>query len=427
MSDYSIKSLKAREVLDSRGNPTVEVDLIIGDRYFRAMVPSGASTGVHEALELRDKDERYGGKGVRKAVENANNLIAPKIVGLDVREQKELDDLMCELDGTPTKSKLGANAILPVSMAAAKAAASLQEIPLYVHLANLSQRKGVTLPVPQLNVVNGGKHAGLENDIQEHMLMPVGAPNFSEALRMGAEAYHALKKILKKKFGALSTQLGDEGGFVPPLKTSEERLETMTQAVEEAGYSNEIYLALDCASSEFYHEGNYKLGDKAYSSGELVDHYKDLTEKFNIISIEDGMSEDDWSGWQEMTKKIGEKIQIIGDDLLVTNVERLKKAIELEAANSLLLKVNQIGTVSESIDAAKLSFDNGFSVVTSHRSGETEDPFIADLVVGLDAGQSKFGAPARSDRNAKYNQLLRIEEQLGERAVYAGKKFRKPI
>ncbi|MFH1722087.1 MAG: phosphopyruvate hydratase [Candidatus Altiarchaeota archaeon] len=427
MASFTIEKCVAREVLDSRGNPTVEADIFVAGHLFRAMAPSGASTGTHEALELRDKDDRYNGKGVRKAVENVNKILGPKIVGQDVREQKALDGLMNELDGTKTKSRVGANAILPISMASCKAVAGLIGKPLYAYLAELSGRKGVTLPVPQLNVVNGGKHAGMENDIQEHMYMPVGAKSFAEGLRMGVESYHTIKKMLKSKFGALSTQLGDEGGFVPPIKTSEERLELMVKATEEAGYGTEIALALDPASSEFFHEDHYQVGDTKYSSGEMVDFYADLVSKFPIVSIEDGMAEDDWGGWVEMNKKLGGKIQIMGDDLLVTNVERIKTAIEKEAANALLLKVNQIGSVTESIDAANLSFKSGWGVTVSHRSGETEDNFIADLVVGLDSGQSKFGAPARSERNSKYNQLLRIEEELGSKAKYAGKDFRKPM
>ncbi len=427
MTDFTISAVRAREVLDSRGNPTVEADLAVAGRVFRAMVPSGASTGVHEALELRDKDDRYGGKGVRKAVENANRVLAPKLIGHDVCDQEGLDQIMLDADGTPTKNALGANAILPLSMAAAKAAAALTDAPLYAYLADLAGRKGVTLPVPQLNVLNGGKHAGMENDVQEHMLMPVGASSFSEGLRMGAESYHTLKKMLKEKFGALATQLGDEGGFVPPINTTQERLDLMLAAAEQAGYGNEIALALDPASSEFFHGDHYQIGDSTYSPGDMVDFWADLADTYPIVSIEDGMAEDDWEGWSELVSKLGGKLQIMGDDLLVTNVERIQKAIEENAANALLLKVNQIGTVTESIAAATLSYESGWGVTVSHRSGETEDSFIADLVVGLDAGQSKFGAPARSERSAKYNQLLRIEEALGSGARYAGKDFRKPL
>jgi enolase len=421
-----VGSVHAREVLDSRGNPTVEVDLIAGG-LFRAVVPSGASTGTHEAVELRDGDKgRYNGKGVLKAVGNVNRVIAPKVMGFDVTDQRGLDQLMIELDGTENKGKLGANAILAVSMAACKAAAAASDKPLYAYIASLSKRGGVTLPVPQLNVINGGKHAGKENDIQENMYMPVGAKNFAEAIRMGAETYHALKKMLKDRYGVHAIHLGDEGGFVPPIETPQERLEIMVKAVEKVGYGGKMAIALDPASSEFYYKdgGYYMIGDDKYSPGELVDFYANLCKTFPIVSIEDGMAEDDWDGWGELTKKIGDRIQITGDDLLVTNVKRIEKAIKLNAANALLLKVNQIGSVSESIDAANMTFKNGWCVTVSHRSGETEDSFIADLAVGLDTGQIKTGAPARSERLAKYNQLLRIEEELGGKAVYPGRDFR---
>ena len=429
MADCRIKGVKAREVLDSRGNPTVEVDLAVSGGLYRAMVPSGASTGEHEALELRDGDKgRYNGKGVLKAVENVNRLIAPKVVGLDCTKQYELDDLMIKLDGTDTKSKLGANAILGVSMAACKAAAACKGKPLYAYIAEISGSKGVVLPVPQLNVINGGKHAGKENDIQENMYMPVGAKSFTEAIRMGAETYHILKKMLKEKYGVHAIHLGDEGGFVPPINTPQERLELMVAAAEKAGYKSEMGIALDPASSEFYYKdgGYYMIGEKRYSPGEMVDFYADLCKTFNIVSIEDGMAEDDWDGWSMMNQKLGGRIQITGDDLLVTNVKRIKTAIERKACNALLLKVNQIGSIKESIDAAKMSFAAGWGVTVSHRSGETEDSFIADLVVGLDTGQIKTGAPARSERLAKYNQLIRIEEELGGRGRYAGRDFRKP-
>jgi enolase len=424
-----IKSIKAREVLDSRGNPTVEVDLTFDNGVVTAMVPSGASTGVHEALELRDQDKsRYNGKGVLKAVSNVNEKIATKVVGMDCTAQREIDNVMLELDETKNKESLGANAILAVSMATCKAGALSQNKPLYEYIAGLSGHKGVYLPTPQLNVVNGGKHAGMENDIQENMYMPTGAKTFAEAIRMGAETYHTLKKILKDKFGALATQLGDEGGFVPPIKSPKERLELLVKAAEEAGYGNEMSLALDPASSEFYYEDEkiYRIGENKYSSTEMVDFWADLVDTFPIVSIEDGMAEDDWEGWTKLTKKLGSKIQLTGDDLLVTNVDRIKTAIESNAVNALLLKVNQIGTVSESIDAAELTFKQGWGVTVSHRSGETEDNFIADLVVGLDTGQIKSGAPARSERCAKYNQLIRIEEELGAKSRYAGADFRGP-
>jgi len=394
------------------------VDVLTEAGFSRAIVPSGASTGKHEALELRDKEKRYGGKGVLKAVNNANNIIAPKLVGDDCVNQKAVDEVMLELDGTENKTKLGANATLAVSMAVCKAAAHYLKVPLFEYIGSLANRKANVLPIPQLNVINGGRHAGVDNDIQEHMVMPLGAKNFNEALRMGVETYHELKKILKERFGATGTLLGDEGGFAPKIDNVGDRLEIITKAIAKAGYSKEISLALDCAASEFFYKDHYKIQDKKYSSGELVDFYSDLVNKFDIISIEDGMAEDDWEGWKEMTKKLGDKIQIVGDDLLVTNLNRINKAVHSKACNSLLLKVNQIGTVTEAIDAAKIAFNNRWTVVVSHRSGETEDSFIADLVVGLSAGQSKFGAPARSERNAKYNQLLRIEEELAEKGKY---------
>jgi enolase len=386
------------------------------------MVPSGASAGVHEALELRDKDDRYMGKGTRKAVDNVNKIIAPHIIGYEVSDQRALDDAMNELDGTENKDKLGANAILPVSMAACQAAAASEGLWLYEYIGKLFGVSPDTLPVPMLNVINGGKHAGQENDVQEHMIMPVGASNFAEGIRMGAETYHNLKKILKGKFGSDGTLIGDEGGFAPSkIDNVYDRLEIMTQAIEAAGYSTEqVKFAIDAASSEFFKDGSYTVGDKKMSSGEMVDFWADVVSKYPIISLEDGMAEDDWDGWVELVANIGDKIQIVGDDLLVTNVRRVKEGIEKKASNSLLVKLNQIGSVSETLDAIKMVYDAGWTAVVSHRSGETEDSFIADLVVGTNAGQSKFGAPARSDRNAKYNQLLRIEENLGDNAKYGG-------
>jgi|SRR3989344_1648321 len=419
--DSKITKITAREVLDSRGNPTVEADVFIGKNGFRAIVPSGASTGIHEALELRDGDKkRYSGKGVLKAVNNVNSILSKKVVGMDCLNQKEIDNFMIDLDGTEHKSNLGANAILAVSMASCVAGASCSGMPLYAYLNKLSGSRKMKLPVPQLNVINSGKHAGVENDIQEHMLMPVGFKTFKEAFRSGAETYHTLKSMLKKKYGAKAILLGDEGGFAPPIESVEQRLEFMMNAIKEAGYEGKIKLALDPAASEFYDDKNdrYTIIGKKYSKGELVDFYKSLSAKFPIISIEDGFSQDDWAGWSMVNKSIGSKIQIVGDDNLVTNIKRIKTAIEEKACNALLLKVNQIGTVTESIDAANLAFKNKWNVVVSHRSGETEDSFIADLVVGLGAGQSKFGAPARSERIAKYNQLLRIEEELGNKADF---------
>ncbi|MBD3387575.1 MAG: phosphopyruvate hydratase [Candidatus Altiarchaeales archaeon] len=422
-----ITGVHAREVLDSRGNPTVEVDLKTEKGRYKAMVPSGASTGSHEAVELRDGDKRrYNGKGVLKAVENVNKTVKDKVVGFEVADQRGLDELLNSLDGTENKGKLGANAILAVSMAACKAGADDAGKPLYAHIAELAGSEGVTLPVPQLNVINGGKHAGKENDIQENMYMPVGAKSFREGLRMGAETYHILKKMLKDRYGVHAVQLGDEGGFVPPIDTPRERLELMAKAAEEAGYGKDMAMALDPASSEYYYKdgGYYMIGDKRYEPGEMVDFYTDLVGTFPIVSIEDGMAEDDWSGWTELNSKLGDRIQLTGDDLLVTNVKRIEKAIEDKACNALLLKVNQIGSVTESIDAAKLSYDSGWAVTVSHRSGETEDSFIADLSVGIDSGQIKTGAPARSERLSKYNQLLRIEEELGSKAKYRGRDFR---
>lgn len=411
----AIKSIKAREVLDSRGNPTIEAEISTGKFSASSIVPSGASTGKYEALELRDKESRYNGKGVLKAVSNVKDIISKKIIGQEVDVEK-IDRLMLELDGTENKSKLGANAMLAVSMATCKLAALKQNIPLYSYLQNISGTKKLSLPVPMLNIINGGKHAGMENDIQEHMIMPVGFKSYKEGLRASVEVYHSLKSLVKKKYG--SALLGDEGGFAPKVESSHSRLELIKEAIEKAGYGEEMALALDCASSEFFYEDHYKMGDKKLSAGELIDFYKELAEKYNIISIEDGMDEDDWEGWKELTSKLGNKIQLVGDDLLVTNVNKIKRAIEEKSCNALLLKVNQIGTVTEAINAAKMSFDNNWNVVVSHRSGETEDTFIADLVVGLNAGQSKFGAPARSERTAKYNRLLQIEAELGNKAAY---------
>lgn len=421
-----IKAIKAREVLDSRGNPTVEVDLTTSEGVFRAMVPSGASAGSHEALELRDGDEkRYLGKGVLKAVEHVNDFISERIVGLDCTEQEEIDKSMLELDGTENKSKFGANAILPVSMAAVKAGAATKGVPVYSYIGDLFNVKPNVIPVPMCNVINGGKHAGQENSIQEHMIMPVGATCFRGGIRMVSETYHHLGKLLKKELGAGATLIGDEGGFAPPQITSvNERLDLITEAAKKAGYDGEMAFTLDPASSEFFKDGTYTVGDKKMNGGEMVDFYADLVEKYPIVSIEDGLAEDDWDSWQEMVTKLGNKIQIVGDDLFVTNTKRIEKGIELKAANSVLIKVNQIGSVTETLNAIKMACDNDWTAVVSHRSGETEDSFIADLVVGTNAGQIKTGAPARSDRNAKYNQLLRIEEELGSNADYPGRDFR---
>ncbi len=417
-----IKKVIAREVLDSRGNPTIEVDVATEKNMASAIVPSGASTGSHEALELRDGDKaRYNGKGVLKAVDNVNKIFSKKVIGLNCEDQKKIDELMIKLDGTENKSKLGGNAILGVSMAVCKVASIEKNISLFQYLNDISNNKNkkFTLPVPQLNIMNGGRHAGIDNDIQEHMIMPVKFKSFDEALRAGVEVYHELKNLLKKKFGAQATLLGDEGGFVPKINNTETRLGLIDQAINNVGYKNKIFMALDCAASEFFYSDYYKINSKEYSPGQLIDFYKSLVGKYKIISIEDGMAEDHWNGWQQLNKELGNKIQIVGDDLLVTNVKRIGQAIDEKVCNSLLLKVNQIGTVTEAMDAAELASKNKWSVVVSHRSGETEDSFIADLVVGLNSNQSKFGAPARSERTAKYNRLLRIEEELGKKAGFA--------
>ncbi len=421
-----IKEIKAREVLDSRGNPTVEVEIKTEDGIFRALTPSGASAGSHEALELRDGDpKRYLGKGTLKAVKNVNTILVPKIVGMDCNLQETIDRIMLKLDGTDNKNKLGANAILPVSIAITKAGAAAKKIPLYQYIGELFGVIPHRLPVPMCNIINGGKHAGQENSIQEHMLMPTGAPSFSEGIRMISETYHHLATLLKEKFGAGGVLIGDEGGFAPAqLVDVNERLELMLTAVEKAGYDGKMKIALDPASSEFFYDGIYKIGKKTFSGGEMIDFYTELCRTYPIISIEDGLAEDDWDVWVEMTKKLGNTIQIVGDDLFVTNTKRIKKGIELHAANSVLIKLNQIGTVTETLDAIKMAHDAGWTAIVSHRSGETEDSFIADLVVGTSAGQIKTGAPARSDRNAKYNQLLRIEDSLKGESEYPGEFIR---
>ena len=422
----NIKAISAREILDSRGNPTVQVELETKEGVFSAMVPSGASTGIHEALELRDGDKRYNGKGVQTAVYNINKLIARKLVGKNVKFQDKLDNIMIKLDGTKNKSKLGANAILAVSMAICKAGAAAKKMKLYEHIADIGENKNLILPVPMCNVINGGKHAGQENDIQEHMIMPVGAASFSEGIRMVSEVYVELKKLLKKKIGAGSTLIGDEGGFAPPqIKNVKDRLKIMLEAVKKAGYEKEVVIAIDSASSEFYKNGVYTVGTKKMKSTDMVKFYADLVKSFPIVSLEDGFSEDDWEGWVELTAKLGDKIQIMGDDLTVTNVERLQKAIDMKAINSILIKINQIGSISETINAINLAKKHDMNSIVSHRSAETEDTFIADFVVGMGTGQCKFGAPARSERTSKYNRLLRIEEELRKKGSYAGRDFRK--
>jgi enolase len=421
-----IIKVRAREVLDSRGNPTVEADIVTSEGVFRAMTPSGASAGQHEALELRDGDKsRYLGKGTLKAVKNVNNIIAPKLIGLDPVAQETIDNIMLKLDGTENKDKLGANSILPVSMAVCKAGAASKGLALFEYVGELFGVIPHMLPVPMCNVINGGKHAGQENSIQEHMLMPTGAKCFCEGIRMISESYHHLAKLLKEKYGAGAALIGDEGGFAPSQMTVvEDRFDIMLKAVENAGYSGLMRIALDPASSEFFYDGTYKIGKKSFSGGEMVDFYVDLCKKYPIVSLEDGLAEDDWKSWVLMTKKLGNKVQIVGDDLFVTNTKRIQKGIKLGAANSVLIKLNQIGSVTETLNAIKMAHDQGWTAVVSHRSGETEDNFIADLVVGTSAGQIKTGAPARSDRNAKYNQLLRIEEELGDEAEYPGIDFR---
>jgi enolase len=417
-----IEAVWAREILDSRGNPTVEVEVLLEDgAWGRAAVPSGASTGMHEALELRDGEKgRYGGRGVTQAVENVNNVLAEALLGYDATDQAAIDALMIELDGTATKSKLGANAILGVSLAVAKAAANSVGLPLYRYVGGTDAR---ILPVPMMNILNGGKHAADSTDLQEFMVMPVGASSFREALRWGAETYHSLKAVLKDK--GYGTNVGDEGGFAPSLGSNEEAIELILQAIEKAGYraGEELWIALDPAASEIFEDGvtyNLKKEGRRLSGSQMVDFYVDWVEKYPIISIEDGLAEDDWQAWTQLTERVGDKVQLVGDDLLVTNVERVEKAIALKACNSLLCKVNQIGSLSEAIEAVRVAHRAGWTAVVSHRSGETEDATIADLAVALNAGQIKTGAPCRSDRVAKYNQLLRIEEELGDAAIYAG-------
>ena len=420
--EYKIKKIKAREVIDSRANPTIEVEVFAGHHFVKSIIPSGASTGIHEALELRDNDvKRNNGKGVLKAVDNVNKIIARKLINYDCRRQKDIDDMLIELDGTDNKSKLGANSTLGVSMAVCKAGALCTKMKLYEYIQELSNSKQIMLPIPQMNVINSGKHAGTDNDIQEHMLVPVGFKTYREALRAGVETYNALKGVLKEKFGARAILLGDEGGFAPPIGSVHERLELLMDAIDKSGYGEKIKLALDCAASEFFDEkgGKYKILNHQFDQGQLIDFYKQITKKFPIISIEDGFAQDDWSGWCLFNKELGRKIQIVGDDLLATNMSRIKKAINEDACNALLLKANQIGTISESLDAANTADKNKWNVVVSHRSGETEDSFIADLAVGIAANQSKFGAPARSERTAKYNRLLEIEEELGNKARFA--------
>ena len=424
----TIVDIKAREILDSRGNPTVEVDVLLDDGSFgRAAVPSGASTGAHEACELRDtKKKRYMGKGVRQAVENVNKVIAPEVLGMDALAQEELDKYLCEIDGTANKNKLGANAILGVSLAAAKAAAASVDLPLYRYIGGCNAN---ILPVPQMNILNGGKHADNNVDFQEFMAMPVGAPDFPTALQMGAEVYHTLKGVLKAK--GYSASVGDEGGFAPSLKTNEEALEVIMEAIKKTSYKagRDICIALDPAANEMFTENKkYKFfksdPKKQVSSKEMVEHWAKWVKNYPIVSLEDGLAEDDWAGWKELTDKLGSKCQLVGDDLFVTNSNRLAMGIEKGCANSILIKVNQIGTLTETLSAINLARRNGYTAVISHRSGETEDSTIADLAVATGVGQIKTGAPCRTDRICKYNQLLRIHEQLGSAAVYGGQIFK---
>ncbi len=423
-----IQKVHARQVLDSRGNPTVEVDVVTSNGTLgRAIVPSGASTGKHEAVELRDGDKkRYMGKGVLKAVNNVNKIIAKEVEGVNVFEQNAIDQIMLLLDGTPNKAKLGANAILAVSLAAARAAAEELGMPLYRYVGGVNAN---TLPIPLMNILNGGAHADNKIDFQEFMIMPVGADTFSDALRMGVEVFHHLKAVLKKK--KYSTNVGDEGGFAPEIGSNEEAIETVLAAIEAAGYKpgKDIYIAMDAASTEFYDEKAkvyhfHKSSGKKLKSEEMVAYWESWVKKYPIASIEDGMAEDDWKGWKLLTEKVGNKVQLVGDDLFVTNVTRLQRGIDESIANSILVKVNQIGSLTETINAVTLAHRNSFSSVMSHRSGETEDTTIADLAVALNCGQIKTGSASRTDRIAKYNQLLRIEEELGPMAYYPGRKFK---
>ncbi len=417
-----IREIVAREILDSRGNPTIEVDVVLDEGTLgRAAVPSGASTGSREALELRDKDKRFSGKGVRKAIDNVNKIVGPALRGLDVTNQAFIDNAMIELDGTDNKSKLGANAILGVSMAVARAAADFLDVPLYRYLGGANTRD---LPVPMMNVLNGGAHADNNVDVQEFMVVPVGFAAFSEALRCGAECYHALKAVLKGR--KLTTSVGDEGGFAPDLESNEEALELLVAGISKAGYKpgKDVLLALDVAASELYSKGKYRLAAEAQpvkTRDQLVRMYESWVEAYPIVSIEDGMAEGDWSGWKLLTEALGGKVQIVADDIFVTNPKIVSKGIEEGVANSVLIKLNQIGTVTETLECIQMALRAGYTCVVSHRSGETEDPIIADLAVALNLGQIKTGAPCRSDRNAKYNQLLRIEEELGDDARYPGR------
>jgi len=432
----SIKAIKARQIFDSRGNPTVEVDLTTAKGTFRAAVPSGASTGIYEALELRDNEKaNYHGKSVLKAIDNINSLITPALIAqnFDIRKQREIDEFMLKLDGTENKNKFGANAILGVSMAAAKAGAAEKDLPLYKYIAELAGNNDIILPTPAFNVINGGSHAGNKLAMQEFMIFPTGATTFTEAMKMGSEVYHHLKNVIKARFGLDATSVGDEGGFAPNILNNKDALNLIVEAIEKAGYTGKIEIGMDVAASEFFKEGKYDLDFKNpkpdpatyISPDQLSALYQEFIKEYPMVSIEDPFDQDDWEAWTKLTASTS--IQIVGDDLTVTNPKRIQTAVEKKACNCLLLKVNQIGSVTESIDAHLLAKKNGWGTMVSHRSGETEDTFIADLVVGLSTGQIKTGAPCRSERLAKYNQILRIEEELGSAAKYAGKNFRKPI
>ena len=415
----TIKTIRAREILDSRGNPTVEVEVTLSDENSgRAAVPSGASTGAFEAVELRDGGARYLGKGVVSAVENISKIIAPALIGKDPFDQRGVDNAMLALDGTANKSKLGANAILGVSLAVARAAANSKKLPLYSFIGGAD---ATLLPVPMMNILNGGAHADTNVDIQEFMIAPIGAESFKEALRWGAEIYHSLKSVLKKR--GLATSIGDEGGFAPNLESNRAALDLIVEAVEKAGYKlgSQIALAMDVAATEFHENGHYNFEGKSLSASEMIAYYKELVDSYPLVSIEDPLSEDDWDGWSAITKELGERVQLVGDDLFVTNPTRLSRGIESKTANALLVKVNQIGTLTETLDAVSMAHKAGYKSMMSHRSGETEDTTIADLAVAANSGQIKTGAPARSERVAKYNQLLRIEEELGQKAKYAGR------
>ncbi len=422
-----IKSIKAREIIDSRGNPTVECDVFFENSFGRAAVPSGASTGVHEALELRDKDKsRYKGKGVSKAVDNINKIVSNKIIGKNFSDVNSFDDMLINTDGTENKSMLGANATLAASLAFAKCLSSHKDMKFYEFLGNSNK---MSLPVPMMNIINGGSHADNDVDIQEFMIAPIGAKKFSEALRWGSEIFHSLKSLLKSR--GLNTNVGDEGGFAPNINSSSEVIETILKAIQDSGFipGKDIYLSLDVASTEFFNQNIYDLNGEnlKLNSDQMIEYLEKLVDAYPIYSIEDGMSEDDWDGWKNLTNCLGKKIQLVGDDLFVTNKKRLKRGIDNKSGNSILVKVNQIGTLKETLESIKLAKENDFTTVISHRSGETEDTTIADLSVGVDAGQIKTGSLSRTDRTAKYNQLLRIEEELGDNAVYAGSSILKNI